>query len=484
MLGWSRIVQIVGFGLDGTPRCRNAWVRQQGAHRVVIDDELDVDYGGLWFASWPQQMRAPKDAYARIDLPVRQVRSKTMGRPREPFQEEPSDLLAEATASLRNGKHCGSDNDGRAAISLLRAAWVRALGHTELARRMMIRWNLPWPEQDVRDQLARAMHHFTDEGRRQGMPRAQLRRWLERTAAMCDCRASSHAAEQLALLGDDPSGPIDPSDPQALLAWLADDLVFPLQRYDPDRARYRTGWSPQTMPRSPALELYALGWSALPALVESPAPARLMRLQLGPTRADGNPTVTTTLDARRSIASLIALRRFADDDEMRAWWAAAEPGGELAAHMAALELDDDFTEQRVRRLLALDHVGALARIDGALAGLSPRVRLHVVAAVVEQLPQRRWVDHAIAAVRAQLDAPGSVLESENVVVDLLVAVARADPRRGAALLREVSRRERTDDRLDVAQYALSELCEPEKDEPMPDCRPQLRRMFDAVSSRP
>ena len=60
--------------------------------------------------------------------------------------------------------------------------------------------------------------------------------------------------------------------------------------------------------------------------------------------------------------------------------------------------------------------------------------------------------------------------------ELLVTIARADARRGAALLRDILARERGEPES-VVDEVLFTLCDASEDEPIPDCRPPLRRMF-------
>lgn len=526
MLGWARVEQVMAVDLSRSPHCRRGWVQQRGEHRVLFADEIDVDYDGFWFAQWPPQMRVAKDAYENVALPVRYARAGRTIRD-VPLAERPSDLVVEAIAALRDARSgtpgCLEDHRDWATVTLARAAWLRALGHDKLARaliaRALIARPAEWSELQVRRDLAMALILLAHASLQQGMPRSQVRPILERAAAICDGDAGELAARELEMLGADPSVPLEASDPDSLLAWLAEDLVFPMLEYDPSRGRDARGWPPDRGARSPALELVTLGWSALPAIIERDHGDLLMRAG-GPLATTASPVPhQTTASVRRSIVSFIALQKFASDETIREWWRVAKPIGEAEALYAVVDREDGWTWRRVERLLVLDgdtalvrladvlpHAGADPRADivGAIVeaalpytgapGVSPRrgatferlltrsarsLALAEVAWAVEglrRLGRRAWIGPTVERATMALQSVTSTDDRETLQM-LVATIARADAHRGAALLRAA----RHTASAGIEETVLYELCDADENEPTPDCGPPLRRMFDAFA---
>lgn len=514
--GWQRIEQVFATDSEGRPRCRRGWARDDHGHHIVLTDELDIDWDGRWFAQWPMHMRVAKAAYRDVALPVRAAKATVLGG-RQDSSERPSDLVADVTATLAGRDGCASSSTHSVASVLARASWIRALGHAELAIALLER-SPSWKEDWVRDHFATTLLEVALEGLRQGLPRARVRELLARAREVARGERRTHAEQLAALVGDDPLAPAASDDPEALVEWLPDDLLYPLTVYEPQRARDELGWPDDRIPRSPALELVVLGWAALPALLDRELPPRLMRSAGYGVAPDGTLQTATTSAVIRRVASSIALVPFEDDAAMRRWWAAARPRTELAMRGDQLRSNDAYLGLVAVRILELDPVHGVDRIVGAWPELDDARRGELVAAVVEaawpsgsrrrrldadaiaeldalakvakrsraievlapgaelarRLGQRDWISHAIARARIELVRAETDDEHAIAVIELVATIARADPRRGATLLREGLRGSLL--ARELAASALGLVCE---EAPTPECAPPLRRIYAA-----
>jgi hypothetical protein len=526
VLGWTRVERVTSVDHEGRPVCRRGWVQERGAHRIFFDDWIDIDYDGFWFAQWPAHMRVSVDEYAK--LRNRLHRKSRHGRRDEFLAERPSDLLAEVTRSLQGTERCGDPPRDAMIPALTRASWVRAHGHEELARKLVDRWHPAWDVEDMRDLIADRLLDLAIEGLRQGMPRARVRPLLETVRSSCACKTSEHAAVLLAHLGDDPSEPIDPDDPATFVPWIADDLVFPSSVHRAMRRREEVGWGPEVGPRSPALELVRMEWSALPTLLDRPWPDRLMRTNTGRIDSDGRMPLRTTNIALREIVSLIARRRFDDDAEMRAWWERAQVRGETASLESNLVESEYYLQESTERLIELDPGGVVASLQALWPRLDEGGRVVVVQTIVDavtdedepfdparitglrellhtavrerspamiaaagegllHLGDRTWTKPASRRVRAAMRelelAEGDDDDDDFDVYLALVAIAEADPRRGVGLLRE-ARRQGGTVRRELVLSVLEALCEPSDDEPVQHCHGAVREMYAALPPEP
>jgi hypothetical protein len=526
VLGWTRVEQVTRIDEDGRHVCRRGWVLERDGHRIWFDDSIDIDYDGFWFAQWPAHMRVPADAYAKQRR--RLHRDSRVVRRAEFLAERPSDLLAEVTRSLQGTARCGDPSRDAIVPAITRASWVRALGHEALARKLVDRWHVAWDVEYMRGLIADALLHVAIDALRQGMPRAQVRPLLEAVRSSCTCRTSEYASGILEYLGDDPTAPIDPDDPATLVPWIADDLVFPSSVYLARRTRDELGWGPQVGPRSPALELVMMEWTALPILLERSWPEQLMRTNTGRVDYEGRMPLRTTTSAIREIVSLIARRRFESDEDMHAWWKRAKVQGEVASLSANLVESEYYLQESVARLLEVDPARVIERLEalwprldagrrfavvqtlvGAITDEDERVdavrirglRQLLLAAVREPSPamiaaageglshlgERTWTktasQHLRAAVR-ELEPAENGNDDDGLDAYLaLVAIAEADPRRAVGLLRE-ARRQGGAVRHELVRGVLETLCEPEDDAPAQHCHVELRRMYAALPAEP
>ncbi|HWB76199.1 MAG TPA: hypothetical protein VG755_14615, partial [Nannocystaceae bacterium] len=379
-LGWARVERMVLQDHEGLPRCRYAWVQRGRERAIEIGDDLDIDWAGTWFAQWPMHMRVADDAYDHVEMPVRLAKANVLGANRQPLAERPSDLLLEVTAELDDRPRCAPLQPHDIASAIMRATWVRALGHAALAARMVDQRPREWSEELMRARIADALVEVAMDGLRQGMPRARARPLLAHARMICRGRSGDTAEALLEVLGDDPIGVPASDDPDALVAWLADDLRFPMLRYDPDRRRDELGWRADQGPRSPAFELIAIGWRALPALLD--AREQLLRQGRVVTAPDGTRSLPTTGTLVRRVVSVIAGRAFADDAAMRTWWAHARAHDELTAMLANLRDPDAHLGHSVARIAALAPARTIAAIEAVWPTLDDRRRAGVMHALL------------------------------------------------------------------------------------------------------
>ncbi len=500
-LGLQRIEQDLGIDMLGRRHCRRAWVLPSGERRVLMFDDLHFDHGGLFFAQWPLQMRQPADVYAEVFLPVRASRGKVLGSD-EVLGERPTDLMVEVMTELADGPACLDPAINSEVSSVARAAWVRALGHEQLALDLVGRSRAAaMGMARVRGALAHALHRIATDGLAQGMPRALARSWLERAQRIMPEHASSASA--LRDLGEDPREPLVVNDPRSLVAWLGEELTFPLREYDPHFARHRPGWANDMQPRSPSLDLVTLGWAALPALIERTAPVVSLR--------NGSPKLADTAELARTLAGFIARRKFSTDVQMRAWWMRAKSLGEfgsLAADLEELDRQGSFVA-RVGRLIEIDAPAGLGLVLGAWDTIEAPIRAAILSSAVDmrlasnraarpqlmrllarssrsesleeaatafaflaRVGESGWVRAASQRARIELAAPTEA--SFEHLVQLLVAIVEHDPARGAKLLHAAARGPTPDIAREVAQ----DVCFDESESPKLVCPRPIARMLD------
>lgn len=517
-LGWRRVERMVLQDHEGLPRCRYAWVQPGRARPIEIADELDIDWAGTWFATWPMHMRVAHDAYDDVEMPVRVAKANVLGANRRPLAERPSDLLLEVTVELDDRPRCTPLHPHDVTAAFARATWVRALGHDELAARMVERRPLDWSDELMRTRIADALIDVALDGLRQGMPRARARPLLAHARAICRGRSGDTAAALLAVLGDDPGGVPARDDPDALVAWLAEDLRFPQLRYDPDRLRDEVGWPADQGPRSPAFELIAIGWPALPALLDHGAPEKLLRRGRVVIAPDGTRSLPTTRSFVRRIVSVIAGRPFADDTAMRTWWTHAREHDELTAMIANLRDPDAYLAHSVGRIAAIAPARTIAVIEEVWPTLDERRRAGMMDALAREDPHalrgherlvaraldstslaivapaaelarkagmRGWIPPIIRRARRELARqwlryePDTADDPLPALLELLVTIVRADAHRGTALVRDALRMHRAVG-PELATDVLALLCEPDDAaRSRPPCSPALRRMYEA-----
>ncbi|MFO0636675.1 MAG: hypothetical protein U0168_27905 [Nannocystaceae bacterium] len=509
-LGWSRFVRNdpATFG----ERCDHFWQRPFGGHRVRLHDDLRVDYDGEWFAQWPAAMRVPAGSYDHVEL--------LWSRPPAPLQQPqlpaalPADVLAEARDVVHMRRSCPGDRPLRTELGAVAlASWISAMGHDGLAAELVARWPPVWDPTRLRPSIAQALARSAAHSFAQGMPRALVRGVLDRADALCDCGGSPAVQQVRDGLGDEPARTYDPRDPESMLAWLADDLVLFAQT-----PAAQLGWAESTAPRSPGLELVAMGWPALPALVAHLHDPRRMRAN-GQRRVGQVALAIVAEIARRPLGSVAAAQM---------WWAQWRGRSEFDAMLA--NLDGAWpTAPSVARLLALDPAHAVPRLMAAWPELSAQARRGLVlahariarddpslAAALEALLLRALDDDAIETValaagladagetmrgcapqsiarpwvrqlhdRRMRATPPPTPRTTTPLAVLLAAIATADGNAAVPLLREGMRRERAAPQGVVAR-ALAQLCgdaDDDADDDAPSCDRRLQALQRELAAR-
>lgn len=524
--GLQRIEQDLGVGSNAQRRCRQAWVISTGEFRVLLFDDLRFDYDGQFLARWSTTMRVPAGSYQHAPDGAKRPNSRAArtslpatAEPETVLGERPVDLVAEALSSRGRADRCHDPTSQEALARFARVAWLDALGHPELARQLAVEVHGLPSLIHLRTQLREALTEIADDGLAQGMPRLLAREWLQR-ARRIDPSFDPHGRER-SLVGNDPASTLQPNDPESLVAWLGEELTFPNRGFENGRA----GWSDGSEPRSPAFDLIALGWSALPALVELAGPELRLRL---PRRLREVRRLATTGDLALEVAERIARRAFASRSQLQAWWSRVGSLDEFDA-LAADFHEASFARPRVSRMAALDADKTLALAVALWASLEDSARLAILTAVTQVFapepvataashsradalhsddererlvelfdlaakdpalevavagfeghrrlsPTHAWVRRAMRRAIAALADPTA---GDASLCALLVTIARADPNRGAHLLGLGSGARRSGARQ-TTERALYEICDRD---PVSTALARLCRAADRAETR-
>jgi hypothetical protein len=333
--------------MSGGIVCVEGWHVRTERGPIVLFDDLHVEWGAMFWEHWPEAQRVPVDRYDDLpDLrPMRTARGRSSGTPPRFVIGSTAEFLAQIV-----GPDCAHPASGPLTPStrlfhVARARWAEMLGHPGLST--LLREREAWAfrhDDELHDEVARVLTEETRFALSRGMSRREARVRFQRARSIVRSTDLERAIEAtLRDLGDDP--PPWPAEPslEDLVAALADEPYFPARRWEADGPRPTWARGEALEPASPAWELVARGWDALPALRDASRSTRSTRRFRPRITSEGVITlVGSSVDRLAlSVASMIAGRAFADADALDHWWLAVGVHGRKAAWLSAIAAPDE-----------------------------------------------------------------------------------------------------------------------------------------------
>ena len=384
-------------------QCLGGWKVETDYGELFVDHRLGVRWGGSLYERWPPVDRVARDAYRGMPRPVWTPLLRCAhcaAAPPWPLStlHEFSDatffdaVLEGADDRRHAGCHrAGSvDRPSRHLIPIVAIRFAEMRGRDAVARELVAAHadalrDLP----ALATRLAKWRLEWGWWALANGMPRSEIRRaWRQAVSMDSLPEPYKERLERAAgRLGMDPATEPAAGSISRLAALLAEDAYFPSRVWTPAHCINQPRLAQEEWPTwarldgeqplSPAWELVAIGWPALPELrgvMESDVALRRCATKI---ETDGTLRVVslgTVGKLALNVASTIAARRFEDVAAFDRWWVDVGREGAVAAHARALVDDgwDVVIDRVVWDLLADSSVDPWPLLAAGLAGPEPR----------------------------------------------------------------------------------------------------------------